>query len=77
MRITQALMKYQKVLCELDIADCDPPETIKEKLKKLRTIKMYLEAAKAKVEICHEPDKGMRLYKYALKLLDKMTCKNC
>lgn len=77
MRITQALMKYQKVLCQLELSDCDPPAEVKEKLNKLRTIKMYLEAAKAKVEICHEPDKGMRLYKYALKLLSKMTCKNC
>jgi hypothetical protein len=77
LRITQAMIKYQKVLCEIDVADCEPPANIKEKLNKLTMIKQYLEAAKNKVEICHEPDKGMRLYKYAMKLLNKMNCTNC
>jgi len=40
-------------------------------------IKMYLEAAKAKVEFCHEPQKGMSLYNFALKMLDKLDCVNC
>jgi hypothetical protein len=43
----------------------------------LREIKSYLEAAKAKVEDCHEPKKGMMLYDYAVKLLNKMDCVNC
>ena len=30
---------------------------------------MYLEAAKSKVETCHEQQEGMTLYNYALKLL--------
>ena len=77
LRITKALNKYQKLLCQLDVADCDPPAEVKEKLNKLRMIKMYLEAAKAKVEVCHEPEKGMRIYNYALKLLNKMNCVNC
>ena len=50
---------------------------IKEKLEALRIIRMYLDAAKAKVEVCHEPQKGMSLYNYALKLLMKMECVNC
>jgi len=77
LRITKALIKYNKILCDVDIAACDPPAKIKQKLQELRLIRMYLEAAKAKVEYCLEPDKGMTLYNYALKLLNKLDCKNC
>jgi hypothetical protein len=77
LRITKALQKYHSALCEIDLADCDPPAKVKETLNKLRLIKMYLEAAKAKVETCHEPVKGMTIYNYAVKLLDKINCTNC
>lgn len=77
LRITKALKKYQAILCNLELGTCDPPEKIKIKLSKLRLIRQYLDAAKAKVEFCHEPEKGMELYKYALKLLNKLDCTNC
>jgi len=77
LRITQALNKYYKILCQLDVSDCEPRKEVESKLNHLHKIKMYLEAAKAKVEVCHEPDKGMRIYKYAVKLLNKMDCINC
>lgn len=77
LRITSALNKYYNALCRVDVADCDPPVKIKNKLEALRMIKMYLEAAKSKVEFCHEPQKGMSLYNYALKLLNKLDCINC
>jgi hypothetical protein len=50
---------------------------LSRRLEELNFIKMYLEAAKSKVEFCHEPQKGMSLYNYALKLLNKMDCINC
>jgi len=77
LRITKALNRYYNILCRLDVADCDPPFKIKQRLEELNFIKMYLEAAKSKVEFCHEPQKGMSLYNYALKLLNKMDCINC
>ncbi len=77
MRITQALNKYYNILCDVDAAACDPPFKIKQRLEELRLIFMYLQAAKGKVEFCHEPQKGMSLYNYALKLLNKMNCTNC
>ena len=77
LRITKALTRYYNILCRVDVADCDPPFKIKQKLEALRLIRMYLDAAKAKVEFCHEPQKGMSLYNYALKLLMKMECVNC
>jgi hypothetical protein len=77
LRISKALNLYNKVLCQIDVNACDPPFVIKEKLEALRMIFMYLQAAKSKVETCHEPQKGMSLYNYAMKLLKKMSCINC
>ena len=77
LRITKALHKYQAILCDLDLAACDPPTSVKDKLNQLRLIKMYLDAAKAQVEYCLHAQKGMELYNYAMKLLDKMNCSTC
>jgi len=77
LRITEALIKYNKILCDVDTAACDPPFRVKEKLEALRFIFMYLQSAVSKVETCHEPQKGMSLYNYALKLLNKLSCTNC
>ena len=77
LRITKALNCYNKIMCDLDVAACDPVTEIKDQLETLRLIKMYLEAAKAKVEVCHEPKKGMELYTYAMKLLGKFECDSC
>lgn len=78
LRITKALWMIQCILCYLDLGTCDPPIQIKEKLNQLTLIRRYLDAAKAQVEFCHHPDKGMELYRYATKLLDKLACgTNC
>ena len=77
MRITQAMNKYYNVLCDVDAAACEPPLKVKQRLEELRLIRMYLDAAVSKVETCHEPQKGMSLYNYAMKLLNKMTCTHC
>ena len=77
LRMTQAMDLYQKILCDIDVADCDPPKAVKDKLNHLRLIRMYLDAAKAKVETCHEQQEGMTLYNYALKLLNKLDCRHC
>jgi hypothetical protein len=77
LRMTKAILAYQEVLCDLDVAACEPNAETEKKLKDLRKIKMYLDAAKAKVEICHNPTKGMELYSYAVKLLGKFGCKSC
>ena len=77
LRITNALVRYNKALCTLDLAACEPSAKVQEKLEKLRMIKMYLDAAKAKVEFCLEAQQGMTLYNYAIKLLNKYDCVNC
>lgn len=77
LRITKALNKVEGIYCDLDMGACDPPQALLDKLNKIRLIQQYLKAAKATVETCHEPKKGMELYTYAMKLLDKMTCSTC
>ena len=77
LRITKALTQYNEILCELDIQACAPTTELESKLKELNQIRMYLSAAKAMIEICHQPAKGMELYKYAVKLLNKYECKSC
>jgi hypothetical protein len=74
LRITCALHKVKEIYCDLDLAACDPPKDKKEILNQIRLIQQYLQAAKALVEYCHQPKKGMDLYRYAVKLLDKMSC---
>ena len=77
LRISKALNTYNTILCNLDLAACEPPVSIQQKLERLKMAKMYLDAAKAKVEFCHEPGNGMSLYNYAVKLMKKIECKNC
>lgn len=77
LRITNALWMVQEVLCDLDLAACDPPAIVKQQLAQIQLIQGYLSAAKAAVEFCHEPKRGMELYSYAIKLLKKIGCKSC
>ena len=77
LRITKTMKRYQAILCELDLGTCAPAEIVKNKLNQLNQVRMYLDAAKAKVEFCREPAKGMELFKYANKLLAKIDCKTC
>ena len=62
---------------DLDLGACEPPTSLKDMLNKITLIQRYLDAAKAKVEFCHEPEKGMELYNYAINMLNKIGCKNC
>lgn len=77
LRITCALNKVQAVYCSLDLGTCDPPDKIKSILEQVRLIQSYLKAAKSYVELCHHPSKGIELYRYAVKLLDKLDCSAC
>ena len=77
LRITAALKLVENVYCDLDMGACEPDAKLSKDLNEIREIRSYLHAAKAKVEICHEPRKGMELYKYALKRLSKFNCTSC
>ena len=77
LRIVQAMKLYYKHLCDLKLETCGPDQPKSARLEELREIKSYLEAAKATVEYCHKPTKGMELYTYALKRLNALSCKSC
>jgi len=77
LRITQAMKMYKKHLCDLELEACAPPKNKSVKLDELREIKSYLDAAKATVDTCHKPTKGMELYNYALKRLKALDCLSC
>jgi len=77
LRTCKIRKRYERILCELDLSACEPSSETEKKLSLLKKIDMYIKAAEAKVEECHEPKKGMELYTYAKKLLNKFECKTC
>ena len=77
LRVTQTLNQYYHILAELEMSACEPAPDVKEKLEELRLIKSFIDAAKAKVEIVHEPEAGMQLFTYAKKRLDRLTRTKC
>lgn len=77
LRITKALLKIREILCDLDLARCQPTAKVKEQLRELNEIRMMLLAAKAKVEDCHTPKEGMIIYNFAYSLLKKFDCGRC
>lgn len=80
LRTTMALHRYAGLLCKLRLSDCLPSQETIQMIDQLHTIKMYLDAAKAKVEVCHAPKEGQAMYEYAIKLMnnwEKACCSNC
>lgn len=77
LRVTQFVNRYNQMLCKLEMSGCEPSADIKEQLKELRLIKSFIDAAKVKVEECHEDDKGMELLLYAQKRLMKLDNVKC
>lgn len=79
LRQTKIYKKYFKKLCALQLQGCEATNKTKELLKKLKTIESYLIAAKAYVEECNSPQRGLELNNYADSLLDKLNinCKDC
>jgi hypothetical protein len=74
LRITQALNKINDLLCCLDVQACDPPQPLKNKLKEVQLLWTMLQAAKARVEYCHNPSQGMAMYTYVMTKLSKLAC---
>lgn len=73
LRITQTNNLYFKELCKLEMSACEPDADVKEQLEELSLIKNFIDAAKAKVEYCHDPATGMDLLVYAQKRLLKLA----
>jgi len=74
LRVTNLLTSYYKKLCDIDVKACEPSSEREDLLRKMNYIKTLIDAAVAEVEYCSSPNKGMELYNYAEKLLNKITC---
>lgn len=80
LRVTSFIGKWNNYLCQLEMSTCEPSPDVKEALKELRLIKSFIDAAKAKVEYCHDVESGMALYNYAKERLEKFPdncCSSC
>jgi hypothetical protein len=77
MRVTQFINRYNQMLCNLELNGCEPDADIKAQLNELRMIKSFIDAAKAKVEDCHDDAKGMELLEYARRKLMKLDSNFC
>lgn len=73
LRISTILTTYQKVLCALDLMGCSPDIETQQKIQELQFIRTLIDAAKAKVEVCHNPQRGLEIYNYAHRLLNKLA----
>ena len=74
LRMTLAWNKYYKKLCGLGLGACEPAADVKEQLWHYQLVRSFLEAARAKVEVCHEPHKGMELFTYGQRMMEKVWC---
>lgn len=77
LRTTEIRNIYNRILCNVPLQGAAPTKEIEQQLNYLKEADMYIKAAKVKVEIAHEPEKGMELYAYAKKILSKFDCKSC
>lgn len=77
LRTTQTVNRWFQLLCDVELAACEPDADVKDRLNELRLIKSFIDAAKAKVEYCNAPEEGMELFTYAKKRLDKLTSGKC
>jgi len=77
LRIVEALIRWDGLLCDLELLPCPNPKDKEDKLSKLMEIRSYLYDAVSKVQTCMTAAKGMEMYNYAVRLMDKMTCSNC
>jgi hypothetical protein len=80
LRTVRAMNGYLSELCRVRLEACEPTPEQHQQLHDLRYIKQYLEAAKAKAEICGAPLQAVEMLAYAEKLLDRYrrgTCLTC
>lgn len=77
LRVTQLLNDYFRELCKIQLAECEPSSEMHQKLHDLRYIRLLIDAAKVKAEICHSPKQARDMYAYAQKQLAKYKTGGC
>ncbi len=74
LRTTAILNLYYEVLCGLNLSDCEPSSDKEDLIREINYLRTLIDSAKAQVEYCLNPGKGMAMYDYALKRLRKILC---
>ena len=74
LRTTAILNLYYEVLCGLNLSDCEPSSDKEDLIREVNYLRILIDSAKAQVEYCLNPSKGMSMYNYALKRLRKILC---
>ena len=77
LRITNIMKQYYDKLCDLDIKPCVPDSDRKRLIDELNDIRLYIDAAVAKVEYAATPQAGLELFNFAKTQLNKITCPTC
>lgn len=77
LRNQQQFRRYFELYCRLKLNNLDPNRDQNKSLKQLLDLKQELDAAKIEVEVCGNPDKGMEIYRYVAKQLDKLGAGHC
>lgn len=77
LRVTYLTNVYYREICKIQMQACEPTAEQIERMKDLRYIKMYIDAAKAKAEYCHSPKQAIEMYTYAERLLAKYQSGAC
>lgn len=75
LRVTQILTLYYKTLNDIGLKECEPSSIQKELIEELQYIRTLIDGAVAQVEYCGDVEKGMSMYNYALKKLNKLVCR--
>ena len=65
---------YYEVLCGLNLSDCEPSSSKEDLINEVNYLRVLIDSAKAQVEYCLNPGKGMAMYDYALERLRKILC---
>lgn len=73
LRITHAVNILNKLLCAVGLEECQPSREMDYELRSIDIIKNYLKSAQLSVNVLHEPEQGINLYRYALRLIEKMS----
>jgi hypothetical protein len=74
LRTTAFMNLYNEVLCGLNLAACEPSSEKEDLISEVNYLRVLIDSAKAQVEYCINPKKGMEMYNYALKRLRKILC---
>jgi hypothetical protein len=77
LRTTRLSNRFFAALCRVRLEACEPTADQHQKLHDLRYVRQFIDAAKAKAEVCCAPDQGLEMLAYAGRLLDRLAAGQC